>query len=97
MKFSLILIFSVFFGTAYAESWQCRNDLEIRCVEGKCSAETKSGFTPMSVSFSDNGKMSVCAYSGCWEGTGKVFEDWQFHDDKWAELEILNLKFRNES
>jgi len=78
MKLSLILILSVFCVTANAESWQCRNDMEIHCAEGKCETAEKDSFTPMSVSFSDNGKMNVCAYSGCWEGTGKVFEDGNF-------------------
>ncbi len=55
-----------------SESWQCRNDLEVRCFEGSCEAETGDAFTPMSVSFTDSGAMSVCAYSGCWEGSGEI-------------------------
>lgn len=55
-----------------AESWQCRNDLEVRCGEGECEAEAGDGFTPMSVSFDDSGAISVCAYSGCWEGHGEA-------------------------
>lgn len=78
MKLSLILILSIFCVAVNAENWQCRNDMEINCADGKCKSKEKDGFTPMSVSFSDTGKMNVCAYSGCWEGTGKVFEDGNF-------------------
>lgn len=60
------------------ESWECRNDLEVSCSQGKCSAETEGGFTPMSVSASGSGALSVCAYSGCWEGKAKVHQDETF-------------------
>jgi hypothetical protein len=52
-----------------AEEWNCRNDLEIRCGE-KC--EVSDDFTPMDVTVDDQGKLSACAYSGCWEGQGKA-------------------------
>lgn len=78
MKLSLILILSIFSVAVNAESWQCRNDMEIRCADGNCEAADEGAFTPMSVSFNDSGKMSVCAYTGCWEGTGKVFNDGAF-------------------
>jgi hypothetical protein len=29
------------------ESWKCRNDLEVRCSDGACEAESEDGFTPM--------------------------------------------------
>ncbi len=32
----------------------------------------------MSVTFDDSGSISVCAYTGCWEGTGKVFDGGDF-------------------
>ena len=78
MNLRLLLIVCALSSTAYAESWVCRNNIEIRCASGNCSAEAKDAFTPMSVSFSDSGKMSVCAYSGCWEGTGRVFDSERF-------------------
>lgn len=79
MRLFMTLILSILFAaTAQAESWECRNDLEITCSNGKCEAKTDGGFTPMSVSFDDSGKMSVCAYTGCWEGTGKVFKHSNF-------------------
>ena len=61
-----------------AESWQCRNDLEVSCIDGACGVETADGFTPMDVSFDDSGAMSVCAYSGCWQGTGEVVRSGDF-------------------
>lgn len=78
--------------------WQCVNDLEVRCAHGACEAETAGGFTPMSVTIDDSGAMSVCAYSGCWEGTGEVLESGQFlvligHDLEFStsrELESAN-------
>ena len=63
---------------AEPQSWQCRNDLEVRCDAERCEAETGDGFTPMSVSVDDSGAMSVCAYSGCWEGAGEVLRSGQF-------------------
>ncbi len=60
------------------ESWQCRNDLEVRCGKDGCEATAGDGFTPMSVSVDDSGAMSVCAYSGCWEGVGEVVKSEDF-------------------
>lgn len=52
---------------AVAGAWTCRNDdLEIGCDAEGCSVS--ESFTPMSVAFDEKGQMSVCAYSGCWEG-----------------------------
>ena len=78
MTFRLIVILMLFCAPIFGQSWQCRNDLEISCASGNCKAKTKSGFTPMSVSFNDMGKMSVCAYSGCWRGVGEVFRNSNF-------------------
>ena len=89
MKLGLILILSIFSVTsAFGQSWQCRNDLEIRCNGKKCQVQKADGWTPMSVSFDDSGKMSVCAYSGCWEGIGAVTFDANF-----LMLSGKNLKF----
>ncbi len=60
------------------ERWHCRNDLEIRCATGACEVRSESGFTPMDVHVDDSGAMSVCAYSGCWEGTGEVLRGKKF-------------------
>lgn len=54
------------------QSWNCRNDLEIHCADGACKAAAQGEFTPMGVHLDASGEISVCAYSGCWEGTSKV-------------------------
>lgn len=47
--------------------WNCSNpDMEITCDQTSCGAS--DAFTPMSVSLGAS-EMSVCAYTGCWEGT----------------------------
>ena len=47
-------------------AWTCSNqDTEIACDTSGC--EVAETFTPMSVSL-DTGSLSVCAYSGCWQG-----------------------------
>ena len=56
--------------------WQCSNDLEIICDAEHC--EAAESFTKMDVRFDDTGSMSVCAYSGCWEGTGTVVQSENF-------------------
>ena len=56
--------------TTPTEGWRCRNDLEISCDAESCDAA--DAFTPMDVRVDDGGSMSVCAYSGCWEGAGTV-------------------------
>ena len=62
-------------GSAVAEDWHCRNPaLEVRCAEGACSASSE-GFTPLAVSFDARGRVEVCAYSGCWQGSGRVWRD----------------------
>lgn len=64
---------AAFFGHEQADVWNCRNDVEVQCVSGTCSAETEEGdFTPMSLAFSSTGSFSLCAYSGCWDGEGTV-------------------------
>lgn len=53
---------------AAAADFTCSNEAaEIRCGDGACEANT-DGFTPMSLSRTGN-RLSICAYSGCWEGS----------------------------
>ena len=71
------------------ESWRCRNDMEVNCAEGKCDVSPPDGFTPMDVNFDDTGAISVCAYSGCWEGHGSAIGSDNFlvlvgHDLKYS-------------
>ena len=63
-------------GAATAERWNCHNDLEISCDRERC--ESAESFTPMDVTVDEAGAMSVCAYSGCWEGTGTVTRSARF-------------------
>lgn len=58
---------------AHAADWNCRNtDMEIRCDSGRCQASPEGGFTPFDVTIGDEGRrLSVCAYSGCWEGKAR--------------------------
>lgn len=76
---------------AVARQWTCRNnDFEISCGEGRCAAQPSGGFTPLSVSLdADGGQMSVCAYSGCWEGRASIVRRGTFRihtglDLKWT-------------
>lgn len=60
------------FASPTETSWSCRNQVEIRCAGDKCESVSNDEFTPMSIAFNGNGNVSVCAYTGCWEGTGRV-------------------------
>jgi hypothetical protein len=57
---------------AEASSYRCRNnEVEIGCSGGKCVPS--SSFTPMDIHLlGRSGRLSVCAYSGCWTGSAKV-------------------------
>ncbi len=58
---------------AEADGWSCRNkDMQISCNSEKCSVA--EDFTPIDVSFDERGSLNICAYSGCWEGRGKVLQ-----------------------
>lgn len=54
------------------EKWRCKNDLEVSCLDGGCNATHDESFTPMSISITEAGELSVCAYSGCWEGDAEI-------------------------
>jgi hypothetical protein len=52
---------------AGAQQFACSNrSAEIRCGAGACEVKTAE-FTPMSLSRAGR-TLSICAYSGCWEG-----------------------------
>lgn len=55
-----------------AATWRCHNEVEVSCGADGCSAAAEGGFTPMDLAFADDGGLSLCAYSGCWEGNGQV-------------------------
>lgn len=67
----LIAVLALLSAPAFSSSWHCRNnDLEIRCGSGKC--ETADSFTPFDIRINTSGPLSICAYSGCWVGIGRV-------------------------
>src|SRR5690606_21193286 len=57
---------------AQAETWRCFNDVEVACTWDGCSIAADGGFTPMDLAFSSEGGVSLCAYTGCWDGSGDV-------------------------
>ena len=59
-------------GAVQAQAWHCRNEVEVQCGVDGCSAADEGAFTPMDLAFSADGGLSLCAYSGCWEGNGRV-------------------------
>lgn len=51
-----------------AMEWSCQNnDVEISCDQDGCDIATDE-FTPMDLTLDSDGKISLCAYSGCWTG-----------------------------
>ncbi|WP_428408289.1 hypothetical protein [Hyphococcus sp.] len=54
--------------------WDCANDVEVWCAVDGCAARPEEETTPMSVSAGRDGRFSVCAYTGCWEGETEVVE-----------------------
>jgi hypothetical protein len=55
-----------------AEGWSCGPDLEVQCTAESCAVSPEQGVIPIFLSFDSRGKFMLCAYSGCWEGKGKV-------------------------
>ncbi|MEZ5920101.1 MAG: hypothetical protein R3C60_01995 [Parvularculaceae bacterium] len=62
-------------GLPLPESWRCRNEVEVWCDEADCAAKAEGEVTPMDISASSDGDISVCAYTGCWEGKADYSED----------------------
>jgi hypothetical protein len=55
-----------------ADTWSCKNDVEVWCTVDGCAAKPVEETTPMSVFASRSGAFSVCAYTGCWEGQAQL-------------------------
>lgn len=51
-----------------ADVWLCKNQIEVWCTVDSCAAKAASETTPMSIAARRDGAVSVCAYTGCWEG-----------------------------
>ena len=56
--------------------WRCQNQIEVWCAVDGCAAKAERETTPLDIWASQrNGRFSVCAYSGCWEGAGAVTQN----------------------
>lgn len=52
-----------------AMEWSCQNSFaEIACQGQDCTVVLPSDYTPMELTFDSSGGISLCAYSGCWQG-----------------------------
>lgn len=78
MTHGMIWVFILWIATPPTESWHCQNDLEVRCTSEHCEVQEADSYTPMGINFDDSGSMSVCAYTGCWEGDGTVVKSNDF-------------------
>ena len=54
------------------DRWVCANDIEVWCTVDSCAAKPADETTPMAISARLDGRFSVCAYTGCWEGQTRV-------------------------
>lgn len=73
-KFAYTLFLCTFSSITLAQSWQCRNaSAEISCDQKTCDIN-QDGFTPFDISTNGKNELSVCAYTGCWDGKAKVFQ-----------------------
>lgn len=78
--FSAILLIWGCTTAAYAQNrYQCSNPLsETSCVDQNCAVKTES-FTPFSIMVETNHELSICAYSGCWNGKAHYTQRSPFH------------------
>ena len=71
----LLILGWAFSSSAHANSWACRVDFESQCSSDGCAAEGFSGdgdTKPVFAHFDATGMFSLCMYTGCYEGLGKV-------------------------
>jgi len=59
-------------GFSCTAEWDCKPDVEVQRTIEACSVAKDQGTIPIGLSFDSHGTFSLCAYSGCWEGKGKV-------------------------
>lgn len=74
--FIAIFILCLSCKTAAAETWSCKNDMEIHCQHGAC--EASRNFTPMDITLNTKGTISICAYTGCWEGKADITQNGRY-------------------
>lgn len=76
------LMFLVLYGCTEQRgswAWSCQATHDIRCSDGDCEIAEDPGVVPVAAYFDASGKVSMCAYSGCWEGNGQIQTSRQFH------------------
>jgi len=66
---SVLVLYPMFL---QAELWACKNDVEIHCTNQQCTVSETH--TPMDVTIDLKGKLTACAYSGCWQAKGVVLK-----------------------
>ncbi len=54
------------------DRWVCANNIEVWCTVDSCAAKPEDETTPMAIAARADGRFSVCAYTGCWEGEAPV-------------------------
>ncbi len=57
------------------DAWSCSNDIEVWCTVDSCAAKSADETTPMAIAARRTGEISVCAYTGCWEGEAEVTDN----------------------
>ena len=71
-----LLTFAALLMTSPAEippdRWSCRNQVEVWCAVDGCTAMAEGETTPMAIDARSDGAISVCAYTGCWEGQAET-------------------------
>ncbi|MBI1364981.1 MAG: hypothetical protein GC153_03380 [Alphaproteobacteria bacterium] len=72
MLFAALAALSSAHAAAPDSVWRCRNQVEVWCAADGCAAAKPEEFTPMDISADSRGRLSVCAYSGCWEAKAKL-------------------------
>lgn len=85
-RFVVVLIITLASSPALAKGgWHCRNSVEVSCSATAC--EAAKTFTPKDIHIAE-GKLEVCAYSGCWQGGARLRNFAGF-----AVIAAENLKF----
>jgi len=70
-------------GFSCTAEWDCKPDVEVQRTSEACSVAKDQGTIPIGLSFDSHGTFSLCAYSGCWEGKGKVVQSRHFSLSHW--------------
>ena len=52
-------------------TWSCQSQVEVWCTVDSCAAKAEDETTPLDVWAREDGEISVCAYTGCWEGAAQ--------------------------